>query len=240
MRRPLVNMPNMKVTVNKLNRRSSPVSNVGDKSNIIDFVSRGFSFNSTSQINNAAGTWYTDSAGNYYWAGGLTAADNNPVPVALPHANKLMPDGACINFIKQREGFKLYAYTDSAGIWTIGYGSILYQDGTPVKQNDTITEEMAEQFLQREVLAKSAKVNVMLGEANINQQQYDALVSFAYNVGTGALISSSLLKKVKANPSDKSIAASFLVWDKAHVDGELKEIPGLRQRRQDEANLYFS
>ena len=75
-------MPHMIVTVNKLNRRSSPVANVADKSNIIDIVNKGFTFESTEQINNAAGSWYKDNLNLYYWAGGLTAEIvTQPVPV---------------------------------------------------------------------------------------------------------------------------------------------------------------
>ncbi|HVX24723.1 MAG TPA: hypothetical protein VHB70_00170 [Parafilimonas sp.] len=66
-------MPHLIVTVNKLNRRSSPIANVADKSNIIDTVSKGFSFDSIDETNNAAGTWYKDADSYYYWAGGLMA-----------------------------------------------------------------------------------------------------------------------------------------------------------------------
>ena len=66
-------MSHMIVTVNKLNRRSTPIANVADKSNIIDTVTKGFSFDSIEQTTNAAGTWYKDALNNYYWAGGLMA-----------------------------------------------------------------------------------------------------------------------------------------------------------------------
>ncbi len=72
-------MTHMIVTVNKLNRRSSPINNVGDKSNIIDTISRGFSFDSVEQTSNAAGIWYKDNLKLYYWAGGL-AADISAIP----------------------------------------------------------------------------------------------------------------------------------------------------------------
>ena len=68
-------MTHLIVTVNKLNRRSSPIANVADKSNIVDTVSKGFSFDSIEQTTNAAGTWYKDALNNYYWAGGLIADD---------------------------------------------------------------------------------------------------------------------------------------------------------------------
>jgi hypothetical protein len=64
-------MAHLIVTVKKLNRRSAPIENVADKSNIIDTVSKGFSFNSIEETTNAAGTWYKDADNHYYWAGGL-------------------------------------------------------------------------------------------------------------------------------------------------------------------------
>lgn len=66
-------MEHMIVTVNRLNRRSSPITNVADKSNIIDAVSKGFSFNSIEQTNNDAGAWHKDEFNRFYWAGGLMA-----------------------------------------------------------------------------------------------------------------------------------------------------------------------
>ena len=66
-------MAHLIITVNKLNRRSSPIANVADKSNIIDTVSRGFSFESVDETSNVAGTWYRDAQNRYYWAGGVAA-----------------------------------------------------------------------------------------------------------------------------------------------------------------------
>jgi lysozyme len=71
---------------------------------------------------------------------------------------------------------------------------------------------------------------------NVNQCQFDALVSFCYNVGTGAFIKSTLLKKAKANPADPSIVDEFNKW----VRGGGKVLPGLVTRRREEAKLYFS
>jgi lysozyme len=152
----------------------------------------------------------------------------------------MTPGSTCFDFIKSREGLKLTAYQDSAGIWTIGYGTIIYEDHTPVKKGDVITLQRAEQLIEGEIIAKSAKVNAALGNARVNQNQYDALVSFAYNVGTGALLSSTLLKLVKANPADPKIRDAFMVWNKAHVNGKLVAVKGLTNRRAAEADLYFS
>ena len=149
-------------------------------------------------------------------------------------------DQTCFDFIKRREGLNLNAYQDSAGIWTIGYGSILYSDGSPVKQGDCITQVVADQLIEEEINAKAAKVNAGFPPAVLNQNQFDALVSFAYNVGTGALLNSTLLKLVKANPSDPKIRDAFMMWDKVHKNGQLEEVQGLKNRRSAEADLYFS
>jgi lysozyme len=152
----------------------------------------------------------------------------------------MTPGSKCFDFIKSREGLKLTAYQDSAGIWTIGYCTIIYEDYTPVKKGDVITRQKADQLIEGEISSKSAKVNAALAAVAVSQNQFDALVSFAYNVGTGALLSSTLLKLVKANPADPKIRGAFMVWNKAHVNGKLVAIQGLTNRRAAEADLYFS
>lgn len=152
----------------------------------------------------------------------------------------MTPDKVCFDFIKSREGLQLKAYKDSAGIWTIGYGSIHYEDGSAVKRGDVITQQLADKLLEDEIVLKSLKVDAAVRPAKLTQNQFNALVSFAYNVGSGALLSSTLLKKVKANKSDPTIKDSFLVWNKAHVDGKLVAVAGLTNRRKAEAELYFT
>lgn len=229
----------MIVIKDKLNKRTAPVNNTADKSNVTGTVIKGFAFESVSTTTNALGIWYKDRDGYYYWGGGVKQDTTAVTPIPV-NSFGLTPDNTCINFIKEREGLRLHAYQDSAGIWTIGYGTILYENNTPVKKGDTITTQDAEYFLAIEIAAKSKKVNALLTDVPVNQQQYDALVSFAYNVGTGALMSSTLLKRVKANPDDPVIRAAFMMWDKARVDGQLVTIEGLKKRRADEADLYFS
>ena len=151
----------------------------------------------------------------------------------------MFPDTNCFGFIKQWEGLNLNAYQDSAGIWTIGYGAIVYQNNIPVKKGDNITQDMAESLLEWEVNLKSISVNHLV-TSTVNQNQFNALISFAFNVGTYALLSSTLLKRVNANAADATIRDAFLMWDKAHIDGSLVVVAGLLNRRTQEANLYFS
>lgn len=141
-----------------------------------------------------------------------------------------------IELISQFEGCRLKAYKDSAGIWTIGYGTIMYPDGNKVKEGDIITHEDATTYLKYEISLKSKSVSAFTSNVVLSQNQYDALVSFAYNVGVGALQKSTLLKKVIKNPNDPTIEAEFLKWVKAGG----KIITGLKKRRQAESDLYFS
>ena len=144
--------------------------------------------------------------------------------------------------VKGFEGYRLEAYKDSAGVWTIGHGTIMYPDGKRVKEGDTITPIFADACLRWEVDMKTKSVAAFVSNAILTQNQFDALVSFAYNVGVGALESSTLLKKVIKNPSDPTIRDEFMKWNKVTDPKTKKKIPilGLTKRRQKEADLYFS
>ena len=133
-----------------------------------------------------------------------------------------------LSLIKTFEGLYLTAYQCPAGKWTIGWGCT---DG--VTPGMTITEAQAEAWLKREVAqfegAVSAAVTVPL-----NQHEFDALVSFAYNVGAGALRSSTLLKKL--NSGDRAGAAKeFDRWNR----GGGRVLPGLVRRRAAERELFL-
>lgn len=140
-----------------------------------------------------------------------------------------------IDLIKKFEGCKLQAYKCPAGIWTIGYGSTYYADGNRVKEGDIITLEQAEKLLQ-DTLVPYVKFVDANTRDDISQGQFDALVDFAYNCGNGNLKSSTLLKKVNANPNDRSIEKEFMKWTKAAG----KELKGLVNRRAAEVKVYFS
>ena len=137
--------------------------------------------------------------------------------------------------VKEFEGCKLKAYKCPAGIWTIGYGNTQYENGKAVKEGEVISLERAEQLLEV-ILIKFVQQVGELVKSKVNQNKKDALTDFAYNCGVGNLRSSTLLKKVNADPNDKTIRAEFEKWTRANG----KVLNGLVKRRNAEANLYFS
>jgi lysozyme len=140
-----------------------------------------------------------------------------------------------LNLIKKYEGLRLSSYLCPASVVTIGYGSTRYPNGKKVILGEKLSgEKEATQLLLSTLDPFESAVNKHL--PNLNQCQFDALVCFAYNVGTGALVKSTLLKKAKANSADPSILDEFLRWNKAGG----KALQGLTNRRREEANLYFS
>ena len=140
---------------------------------------------------------------------------------------------AGLEFIKKFEGLRLSAYHCPAGIVTIGYGSTRYPDGRLVMISDELnSEEEATQLLLSTISIYENAVNENL--SNVNQNQFDALVSFAYNVGVQAFSESTLLRKAKINVNDLSISDEFKRWSKA--SGMV--LAGLTARRMEEAKLY--
>ena len=101
---------------------------------------------------------------------------------------------AGINLIKKYEGCKLTAYLYPALVWTIGFGNTFYEDGTKVKEGDTITKQRAEDLLKFILVGFEKNVDTFCIDS-INQNQFDAILSFCYNCGVGNLKSSTLLKK---------------------------------------------
>lgn len=134
-----------------------------------------------------------------------------------------------INLIKSFESLRLEAYRCPAGIYTIGYGHT-----AGVRRGDVIDEQKAEQLLAEDLRKFEAVVNRVC--PGINQNQFDALVSFTFNLGETNLCKSTLLKRVKINPNGRSIYMEFLRWNRAN--GEV--LAGLTRRRRAEADLYFS
>ena len=134
-----------------------------------------------------------------------------------------------IALIKEFEGLRLKAYKCPGGVWTIGYGHT-----ASVKPGMVISEAQAEEYLMADLIASEKYLNDL--RLAINQNQFDALISFIYNVGTGNFSRSTLLRKVRANPQDNSIMDEFLRW----VYSKGRVLPGLQRRRLAEMKLYFS
>lgn len=131
--------------------------------------------------------------------------------------------------IKQSEGLRLEAYLCPAGVLTIGYG----HTGSDVKEGSRVSREEAENLLTRD-LERFEKDILKMVKVELTQNQFDALVSFTYNVGSGALKGSTLLKKLNAG-SYMEAADEFLKWTKAGG----KELPGLVKRRRTERALFL-
>lgn len=133
------------------------------------------------------------------------------------------------------EGLKLKAYKDSAGIPTIGIGTIKYPNGIKVKMGDICTKEQAYEYLNNDLTVAIKTVNRLV---TVSQNQFDSLVSFQYN--TGSLAGSTLLKRVNGAPGD--IREAFLMWVKAKdpKTGKKVTVQGLVNRRNKEADLYLS
>lgn len=138
------------------------------------------------------------------------------------------------DLIKSFEGCKLVAYQCSAGRWTIGYGNTFFEDSTPVKPGDRITQAKAEQLFELIVGNFADKVAKEI-KTILTENQFSAIVSLAYNIGIGNLQKSTLLKKVNFNPNDPTIRAEFAKWNKAAG----KVLAGLTRRREAESKLYF-
>ena len=131
--------------------------------------------------------------------------------------------------IKQFEGLRLEAYLCPAGIWTIGYGHT-----SGVSPNSFITIQEADEYLHRDVETIEMQLNKL--NLSLRQCQWDAIVSFVFNVGIGNFKASTLLAKIRINPDDNSIMDEFLRW--VYANG--KVMRGLQKRRLTEMKLYFS
>lgn len=136
-----------------------------------------------------------------------------------------------INLICGFEGLELKAYDDGVGVWTIGYGTTIV-NGVKVKKGDTCTVEQAKSYMAQDLKKFESAVDTSV-KVTITQNQFDALVSLAYNIGTGAFKSSTLLKKLNAKDF-KGAAAQFDRWNRAGG----KVMQGLVNRRAKERKLF--
>lgn len=133
-----------------------------------------------------------------------------------------------LNLIKQFEGLKLHAYRCPADVWTIGYGHTV-----SVGANDVITEEQAIDLLRQDVAESERAINQHV-HVPLTQNQFDALISFIFNLGVGNFRTSTLLKKLNAGDYEGA-AQEFRRWVKAGG----KTLPGLVRRREAESALFL-
>jgi lysozyme len=143
--------------------------------------------------------------------------------------------------IKNFEGLRLTAYRDVAGVWTIGYGSTRYHDGSPVKPGDKLSSEVQASAIFVNTLGQYEDAVNNYVKVPLTQAQFDALVSLTFNEGTYALKESTLLRKL--NTKDYNGAADqFLVWNKItdpHT-GQKVVCDTLTKRRSAERHLFIS
>jgi lysozyme len=140
------------------------------------------------------------------------------------------------NLIKEFEGLSLKPYKCSAGVPTIGYGSTYYENGIKVQMSDAPITGARAEILLKNVADRFAQKVANLIKKPVTQNQFNALVSFAFNVGSGALASSTLLKLVNENPNNAMISKEFLKWNKVNR----VPVQGLTNRRIKESALYFT
>jgi GH24 family phage-related lysozyme (muramidase) len=138
-----------------------------------------------------------------------------------------------IGLLKSFEGLELEAYQDIAGIWTIGYG----HTGDDVEPGMRISEREAEALLRKDLKPREDAID-RFASVSLNQNEFDALVSFVYNVGAAAFGGSTARKRL--NRGDRIGAADALAWwNKATVNGVLREVLGLTRRRAAERALFL-
>lgn len=134
-----------------------------------------------------------------------------------------------LNLIKKFEGCRLKAYKCPAGIWTIGYG----HTGPDVKEYTIISQTQADKFLAQDVLIHANNVSKLV-RVPLTQNQFDALVSFEYNVGYGNFLKSTLLRLLNQNKYGLA-SKEFDKW----VFANKKKLQGLVKRRQAEKELFL-
>ena len=136
--------------------------------------------------------------------------------------------------IKRFEGCRLKSYRCPSNVATIGYGNTFYENGDKVKDGDVITQARAEELAKFIIDQFAVSITPFILQP-LNDNQFSACVSLAYNIGTGGFKRSSVFKKLNVNPTDATIADSFRLWNK----GGGKILAGLTKRREAEIQLYF-
>lgn len=144
-----------------------------------------------------------------------------------------------INMIIAFEGMELNAYKCPAGVWTIGVGHTGEVDGVPVKRGMLITQAKAKELLREDLKKVELYLNRQSFAGRLTQGQFDALVSFLFNVGSGAF-QTSTMRKCLCTGDFEGAAAQFGRWIFGTVNGKKEKLPGLVTRREKEREIFES
>lgn len=143
-----------------------------------------------------------------------------------------------VQILKNREDLRLTSYLDQAGVYTIGWGVTSYENGAAVKKGEKITQARAVELLNYHIRIAENAINDLVS-AELSQGQFDALVSFVYNVGRTGFQGSTLRKLVNANPDNTTvIAAEFSKWVYVTKNNVKVISNGLVNRRAEEIAIY--
>ena len=164
----------------------------------------------------------------------LLSIDLDAVKQMLGVPESMLVSNKGVDLICEFEGKRLVAYDDGVGVWTIGFGTIKYPNGVRVKKGDTCTIEQAKEYMRHDLIEFEHTVNSSV-KVPLNQNQFDSLVSLAYNIGSNAFKSSTLVKKLNAGDY-QGAADQFNAW----VNAGGKRMQGLVNRRDREKLLFLS
>jgi len=160
-------------------------------------------------------------------------------PPFIPPSNRTLIAGAgasalAVALIVGFEGYSSRAYDDGVGVQTVGFGSTRHPDGAPVKPGDTVTPQRAVVMLATDADRIARELAACIGAVPLYKHEWDAFVSWAYNVGAANACRSTLVKKLKQQPPDYAGAChELLKWTRAGG----RELPGLIKRREAEFRL---
>lgn len=146
-------------------------------------------------------------------------------------ATLLVVSGLTLANIAVYEGYRMSAYDDGVGVHTVGFGTTRHADGSPVRPGDKLSPERAVVRLAQDADRIGREIAACIGNVPLYQHEFGAFVSLAYNIGSKAFCSSTLVKKLKQSPPDYTGACrEILRW--VYAGG--RKLPGLVKRREAE------
>jgi len=173
----------------------------------------------------AGGPGFTPNSG--FTDSGQSLIDQSPSQ-DLPDIEGLKINAAGLKIIEDSEGLRLEAYQGMSGKWLIGYGH-----AATAAPGMTITQQQAEELLRQDLEATESALKSFLN-VPVTENEFSAMVSLAYNIGTFAFKDSTVLREVNRNKT-KAAAEAFLLWNKSGG----KAYPHLTERRQKERDLFL-